>query len=99
MSDHIEVVKRAIEFRSPDYLPMEIIDVPHVYNAYHTLDPDTVEFIPGTENFDSLWPCCLRRHVPVPGSKPANLFTLARGGSCSLTGISSIGWRAMSSCG
>ena len=58
MSDHIEVVKRAIEFRRPDYLPMEIIDVPHVYNAYHSRDPGAVEFIPGTENFDSLWPCC-----------------------------------------
>ena len=44
MSDerHIEVARRAIEFRRPEYLPMEIIDVPHVYNAYHTLDPATV---------------------------------------------------------
>ncbi len=58
MSEHIDAVKRAIEFRRPDYLPMEIIDVPHVYNAYHSLDADTVGFIPGTENFDSLWPCC-----------------------------------------
>jgi hypothetical protein len=57
MPDHIEVTKKAIEFRGPDYLPMEIIDVPHVYNAYHTLDPETVPFIPGTEDFDVLWPC------------------------------------------
>ena len=58
MSEHIDVVKRAIEFNKPGYLPMEIVDVPGVYNAYHTLDPDTVQFIPGTETFDALWTCC-----------------------------------------
>ena len=58
MSEHIETVKRAIEFRSPAHLPLEIVDVPGVYNAYHTLDPQTVEFIPGTENFDAMWTCC-----------------------------------------
>ena len=67
MSEHIEVVKRAIEFRRPDYLPMEIIDVPHVYNAYHSLDPDTVRFIPGTEDFDVLWPCCYSWQHTVTG--------------------------------
>ncbi|MFH1919360.1 MAG: uroporphyrinogen decarboxylase family protein [Planctomycetota bacterium] len=70
MSDHIEVVKRAIEFRRPDYVPMEIIDVPHVYNAYHTLDPDTVQFVPGTEDFDVLWPCCYSWHHTVTGETP-----------------------------
>ena len=66
MSDHIDVVKRAIEFKKPDYLPMEIIDVPGIYNAYHTLDPATVELIPGTENFDALWPCCYTwSHQPI----------------------------------
>jgi len=58
MSSHIEVVKSAIEFKKPDYLPMETIDVPGIYNAYNTLDPEKVEFIPGTENFDSLWTNC-----------------------------------------
>jgi len=58
MSDHFEVVKKAIEFRKPDYLPMETIDVPGIYNAYHTLDPETVTFIPGAENSDSFWVCC-----------------------------------------
>jgi len=58
MSSHIEVVKDALEFKGPDYLPMEIVDVPGIYNAYHTLDPATVQFIPGTENFDSLWTNC-----------------------------------------
>jgi hypothetical protein len=67
MSDHIEAVKRAIEFRRPDYLPMEIVDVPGVYNAYHTLDPDSVEFIPGTEDFDVIWPCCYSWQHTVTG--------------------------------
>ncbi len=70
MSDHIEVVKRAIEFRKPDYLPMETLEVPHVYNAYHTLDPDTVEFVPGMEDFDSLWPCCYSWIHTVTGKTP-----------------------------
>jgi uroporphyrinogen-III decarboxylase len=56
MSSHIEVVKKAIEFKKPEYLPMETNQIPYIYNAYHTLDPKTVDFIPGTENFDSLWP-------------------------------------------
>ncbi|MCM8822405.1 MAG: hypothetical protein NC831_06285 [Candidatus Omnitrophica bacterium] len=53
--NHIELVKRSIEFNSPDYLPMELVDVPGIYNAYGTLDPETVTYIPGTENFDSGW--------------------------------------------
>ena len=67
VSDHIETVKRAIEFRKPDYIPMEILDVPHIYNAYHTLDPNTVALIPGTENFDILWPCCYSWYHTVTG--------------------------------
>ncbi len=70
MSEHIEVVKRAIEFHGPDYLPMEIIDVPRVYNAYHTCDPETVEFVSGMENFDSLWPCCYSWQHTVTGQTP-----------------------------
>ena len=58
MSSHIETVRRAIEFRGPARLPLEIVDVPGVYNAYHTLDPETVTFIPGTEDFDALWTNC-----------------------------------------
>lgn len=54
MSNHIDVMKKAIEFKKPDYLPMEILDVPGIYNAYYTMDPNTVELIPGTENFDSI---------------------------------------------
>jgi len=55
---HLDAVRRAIEFQKPDYLPMEIVDVPGIYNAYHTLDPETVRLVPGTEDFDALWPCC-----------------------------------------
>ena len=58
MSEHIQVVKDALEFNKPVYLPMEIVDVPGIYNTYHNLDPDSVEFIAGTENFDMLWPNC-----------------------------------------
>ena len=58
MSSHIEVVRKAIEFKKPEYLPMETNHVPYIYNAYHTLDPASVDFIPGTEDFDSLWPLC-----------------------------------------
>ncbi|MCL4377601.1 MAG: hypothetical protein M1409_04350, partial [Actinobacteria bacterium] len=58
MSSHIEVVKKAIEFKKPEYLPMEVVNVPGIYNAYFTLDPDTVMLVPGTENFDSIWVNC-----------------------------------------
>ena len=71
MSDHIDVMKRAIEFRKPDYLPMETVHVPKIYNAYHTLDPETVVFVPGTEDFDSLWPCCYSWYHTVTGQTPA----------------------------
>jgi uroporphyrinogen-III decarboxylase len=57
-TNHIDTIKKAIEFRSPDYLPMEILDVPGIYNNNHTLDPKKVEYIPGTENFDSMWTNC-----------------------------------------
>ena len=55
MSEHIDVVKRAIEFKKPKYLPMEIVNVPGIYNAYWTIDPEDVLLVPGTENFDSIW--------------------------------------------
>ncbi|MHB1377676.1 MAG: hypothetical protein ACYCXB_09710 [Candidatus Humimicrobiaceae bacterium] len=54
MSVHIENVKKALEFKKPDYLPMETNHIPGIYNAYHTLDLETVKFIPGTENFDAM---------------------------------------------
>jgi len=53
--NHIKVVEKAIKFEKPGYIPMELVDVPHIYNAYDTLNPEKLEFIPGTENFDSAW--------------------------------------------
>lgn len=51
---HRERMTRAIRFESPDRFPLEIHDVPHLYNAYATLDPDTVQFVPGAEDADSI---------------------------------------------
>ena len=73
MSTHIDVVKRAIEFRKPAYLPMEIVDVPGVYNAYHTLDPRRVPFIPGTEGFDAMWTNCYSTFHKEVGRTPEGL--------------------------
>ena len=52
--NHIERVMKAFRFEAPDCLPLEAHDVPHVYDAYDTLDPAAVKLVPGTESFDSL---------------------------------------------
>jgi uroporphyrinogen decarboxylase len=70
MDSHIEVVKKAIEFKTPDYLPMEILDVPGIYNAYHTLDPETVEIVPGAEEFDAMWTNCYSWFFTDVGETP-----------------------------
>ena len=54
-SVHIERVKRAIDFGSPDMVPLDLVDVPFLYDAYGTLDPATVLAPPGAERFDSAW--------------------------------------------
>ena len=54
-SAHIRRVKRAIEFGSPDLVPMDLVDVPLLYDAYGTLDPAAVKVPPGAERFDSAW--------------------------------------------
>lgn len=51
---HIERVTKAFRFESPDCLPLEIHDVPHLYDAYDTMDPATVQLVPGVDDFDSL---------------------------------------------
>jgi hypothetical protein len=51
---HHDRVTRALRFQSPDCLPLEIHDVPHLYDAYGTLDPAAVRLVPGVEDFDSL---------------------------------------------
>ncbi len=53
--EHKKVVEKAIKFERPDYISMELVDVPHIYNAYGTCEPEKDEFIPETENFDSAW--------------------------------------------
>ena len=49
---HRERLARAIRFESPDFFPVEIHDVPHLYDAYGTLD--TALARPGTERFDGI---------------------------------------------
>lgn len=55
MSAHVDATRRAIEFGSPPYVPMELVDVPFIYNAYDTCDPNAVTIPPGAESFDSAW--------------------------------------------
>jgi hypothetical protein len=55
MSTHIDTMKRAIEFGSPPTIPMELVDVPFLYDAYGTQDPAGVTVPAGAENFDSAW--------------------------------------------
>lgn len=55
MSTHIDATRRAIEFASPPYVPMELVDVPFIYNAYDTCDADAVTVPEGAESFDSAW--------------------------------------------
>jgi len=52
--DHVERVERAYRFDGPDCVPLEVHDVPHLYDAYGTLDPATAKLVAGTEDFDSL---------------------------------------------
>jgi len=52
---HIDEVRRAIEFGSPAYVPMELVDVPHIYTAYGTLAAETVAVPEGAEDFDAAW--------------------------------------------
>jgi len=50
---HIDRMLKAYRFEGPDCLPLEIHDVPHLYDAYGTLEPSSVEIVPGVESFDS----------------------------------------------
>ena len=52
--DHLEVMRRAIEFKHPEYVPLEITDVPGVYDDFGRLDENQVKLLEGTEDFDSL---------------------------------------------
>jgi uroporphyrinogen decarboxylase len=55
MSRHIDQTRRAIEFGSPEYIPMELVDIPHIYDAYDTLNREEVIIPAGAENFDAAW--------------------------------------------
>ena len=51
---HIEVVRKAIEFKNPEYIPLEIVEVPGIYDEYGNVNPDEVTLLPGTQDFDAL---------------------------------------------
>ncbi len=51
---HVERVVRAIRFQSPDALPLEIHDVPHLYDAYGTLDPALARPADCVASYDSI---------------------------------------------
>ncbi len=55
MSKHIDRVRKAIEFGGPDMVPMDLVDVPFLYDAYGTRAADSFAVPPGAENFDSAW--------------------------------------------
>ena len=42
-----ERVTRALRFDAPDRLPLEVHDVPYLYDAYGTIDPAAVTLPPG----------------------------------------------------
>ncbi len=52
--NHIERVIKTIEFQNPDILPYELVDVPGVYDAYSTVDPDKLKPIQYTDDCDSI---------------------------------------------
>jgi hypothetical protein len=51
----IEVVKKAIEFRNPEYIPVELVEVPGIWDDYGALPRDRVDedFLP-LQDFDSI---------------------------------------------
>jgi len=51
---HIETVKATIEMTGPAYTPLEVLECPGIYDAYDNVDPQSVELLPGTEDFDSV---------------------------------------------
>ena len=51
---HIEVMRKAIEFKDPEYIPLEIVEAPGIYDERGKMNPDDVPLLPGTEDFDAL---------------------------------------------
>ena len=51
----IDVVKKAIEFRNPEYIPIELVEVPGVYDDYGTMPRKEVDRdFPPLRDFDSI---------------------------------------------
>ena len=55
MDTHVDRVRKAIEFGGPDMVPMDLVDVPFLYDAYGTRAADSFAAPPGAEGFDSAW--------------------------------------------
>jgi len=59
----VDVVKKAIEFDDPDYIPIELVEVPGVYDDYGTIPREMVdESFPPLKDFDAIqaifpWVC------------------------------------------
>ena len=59
----IDVVKKAIEFKNPEYIPIELVEVPGIYDDYGTISRETVdESFPPLKDFDAIqaifpWVC------------------------------------------
>ncbi len=49
---HIEVVKKAIEFKKPTYVPLELWEMPGIFEDYGAKRPNELVFLPRTEDFD-----------------------------------------------
>lgn len=52
--NHIEVVKKTIEFKNPRYLPLEVIEVPGIFDDYGKEGIESTKLLEGAEDFDSL---------------------------------------------
>jgi len=53
--DSIAVTRKAIEFRTPDYIPIELVEVPGIWDDYGTLPREqTGQGFPPLEDFDSI---------------------------------------------
>lgn len=51
---HKELVRRALEFRNPEHIPLELVEVPGIFENYGVSTGKEARLIEGTEDFDSL---------------------------------------------
>jgi len=52
--DHIELMRKAIEFKNPAYIPLELVEVPGIFGNYGLRVSEEVSLIEGTQDFDAL---------------------------------------------